>query len=184
MIQYIKFGQNPSFGSRDRLQTSLFGQNFTFKVLVWPWKWGQGHQNLITSFPCPIDVSVCLVKIHQLAQEIVCRQGSFLIIIVWQPWKFGQGHQNLINSFNYPNNTIHIVWPESIIWFKRYCAENFFCSKFDIQSAGVTLKMIPRSSKSNHFFPMSQLCFCVSLVKIHHLVQETECRKGSFLQSL
>ena len=26
MIQYIKFGQNPSFGSRDRVQTSFFGQ--------------------------------------------------------------------------------------------------------------------------------------------------------------
>ena len=25
---------------------------------------------------------------------------------------------------------------------------------------------------SNHFFPMSQWCFCVSLVKIHQLVQE------------
>ena len=30
-------------------------------------------------------------------------------------------------------------------------------SKFDIQSAGVTLKMRPRSPKSNHFFPMSKL---------------------------
>ena len=26
MLQYIKFGQNPSFVSRDRVQTSFFGQ--------------------------------------------------------------------------------------------------------------------------------------------------------------
>ena len=32
MIQYIKFGQNPSFCSRGRLH--YFGQNLTFKVLV------------------------------------------------------------------------------------------------------------------------------------------------------
>ena len=61
--------------------------------------------------------------------------------IVWWPWKFGQGHQNLINSFNYPNDTIHKVWPESMIWFKRQGADKLFWSKFDIQSAGVTLKM-------------------------------------------
>ena len=47
-----------------------------------------------------------------------------------------------------------------------------FWSKFDIQSAGVTLKMRSRSSKSNHFFPMSHWCFCVSLVKIHQLFQD------------
>ena len=43
----------------------------------------------------------------------------FTVFIVWWSWKLGHGHQNLINSFNYPNYTIHKVWPESIIWFKR-----------------------------------------------------------------
>ena len=69
MIQYIKFGHNPSFCSRDMVQTNFFGQNLTFKMLVWPWKWGQGHQNLIISFLCLSGV----VKIHQLIQEIECR---------------------------------------------------------------------------------------------------------------
>ena len=33
-------------------------------------------------------------------------------------YKLGQGHQNLIdNHFNYPSDTIHKVWPESIIWY-------------------------------------------------------------------
>ena len=30
MLQYMKFGQNPSFGSRLRVQTSFFCQNFSF----------------------------------------------------------------------------------------------------------------------------------------------------------
>ena len=85
------------------------------------------------------------------------------------------------NLFNYPNDTIHQVWPESIIWFKRYGADKFFWLKFDIQSAGATLKMRSRSPKSNNFFLMSHWCFCASLVKIHPLVQEIECRQCSFL---
>ena len=104
-----------------------------------------------------------LVRIHLLIQEIECRQDSFLVFIVWWPWKLGQSHQNLINSFNYPNDTIDKIWPESCIWFKR-------------QGAGVTLKMRPRSPKSNDFFPMSQWCFCASLVKITYWFRRWECR--------
>ena len=59
MIPNIKVCWNPSFGSRDMVQTSFFWSKFeNFEVLVWPWKWYQGHQNLITSFPCPNNVSV------------------------------------------------------------------------------------------------------------------------------
>ena len=58
-------------------------------------------------------------QIHQWTQEM-CRQGSFLVLMVRWPWQLGQGHKNLFNSFNYPSDTIHNVWPESIIWFKRY----------------------------------------------------------------
>ena len=55
-----------------------------------------------------------------------------------------------------------------------------FYSRYSV----VTLKIWSRSPKSKHFFPMSQWCFCVSSVKIHQLVEEIECRQGSFLQSL
>ena len=37
---------------------TFFYQNLSFKVPVWPCKWDQGHQNLITSFPHPNDVAV------------------------------------------------------------------------------------------------------------------------------
>ena len=33
---------------------AVFGQNLTFKVLMWTCKWGQGHQHNITSNPVPI----------------------------------------------------------------------------------------------------------------------------------
>ena len=58
MIQYIKFGQNPSFVSKEVQSSFLWSTFENFKVLVWPWKWGQGHQNLITSFPRPNNVPV------------------------------------------------------------------------------------------------------------------------------
>ena len=103
---------------------------------------------------------------------------------MWRPWKLGQGHENLINSFNYPNDKIHKVWPEYIIWFKQRVQTSFLGSKFDIRSAGVTLKMRSWSPKSNHFFLMSLRYFCASSVKIHQLIQEIECRKSSFYSLL
>ena len=39
--------ENPSTGSKDILLTKL-----------WPWKWGQGHQNLISSSACHNNISV------------------------------------------------------------------------------------------------------------------------------
>ena len=130
MIQYIKFGQNPSFGPRDRVQTNLFGQNLTFKVLVWPWKWGKCHQNLILSSPCSV---VFLCKFGQnppiCSGERVQKMLIFTTIIVWWSWKLGQGHENLIISFNYYNDTIHIVWPESTVWFNRWSADKLLLVK-------------------------------------------------------
>ena len=80
---------------------------------MWPWKWGQGHQNLIIiSFLCLRGVSVQVwSKSTDWFRRWECRQGSFYSLIVWWPWKLGQGQQNLIYSFNYPNDTIHKVWP-------------------------------------------------------------------------
>ena len=45
-------------------------------------------------------------------------------------------------------------------------------------SLSLTLKMGSRSSKSNHFFSMSQQYRCTSLVKIHTFIQETGCRQA------
>ena len=63
----------------------------------------------------------------------------FTVFILWWHWKLGQGHKNLINSFKYPSNTIHKVWPESIIWSKRQSAHKLFWPKFDSQMTLVFL---------------------------------------------
>ena len=59
----------------------------------------------------------------------VQRRLIFTVFKVWWPWTLGQGHQNLIKSFNYPNDTIYKVWPECIIWSKRYSADKLFLVK-------------------------------------------------------
>ena len=90
---------------------------------------------------------------HELVQEIGVQiqesadsgdksadKAIFTVFIVWWPWELGQGFQNIINSFNYTNDTIHEVWPESIIWFKRQSTDTFFGQNLTF-SAGVTLKI-------------------------------------------
>ena len=41
-------------------------------------------------------------------------------------------------------------------------------------------KIKSMSQKFNHFLSISQWCFCTSLIKIHLLIQEIECRQCSF----
>ena len=86
----------------------------------------------------------------------------FTVFIVCWPWKLGQGHQNLINSFNYPNDTIHKVWSESIIWFKRWCADKLFFGQ------NVTFKMLVWSWKwgQGHQNLISFSCFSGVLVHV------------------
>ena len=50
-----KFGQNPFICSED-----IASENLIWSVFMgwWPWKWGQGHQNLINSFTPPNHVSM------------------------------------------------------------------------------------------------------------------------------
>ena len=102
-----------------------------------------------------------------------------LVLIVWWPWKLGQGHQNLFKSFDYPNDTVHKVWSESIIWFKRQGADKTFLVKIWHWKCWCDLENETMSPKSNHFFLPSQWCVCASLVKIHALVQKVECRQNA-----
>ena len=127
MIQYIKFGRNPSFGSRDRVQTSFLWSKFDIQSVGMILKWGQDHQNLIISFPCLSGVSVQVwSKFTNWFRRQSADKPQFTVFKVWCPWKLDQGHQNLINSFNYPNDTIHKVWPESIICSRDKVQTSFF----------------------------------------------------------
>ena len=60
------------------------------------------------------------------------------------------GHQNLINSFPLPNNVSMQVWSKSIQWFRRQPTESIY---WTFQSDAVTLKIRPRSPKSNPLVP-------------------------------
>ena len=83
MIQHkvIQVGLNQSFVSRYRVQTSVFRQNLTFKVLVWPWKWGQDHQNQIILYRFHIHLTK-FITVHptfwQLVRKIKTRNQCFL----------------------------------------------------------------------------------------------------------
>ena len=101
-----------------------------------------------------------LVKIHQFIQEIKCRQVSFYNLCSVVTLKIRPRSRKLI---------LLII---SMIQYIRFGQNPSFGSR----NVNVT--------KIQSFFPMSQWCFYASLVKIHQLVQETECRQGSFLQSL
>ena len=74
MLQYMK-GKNPSFGSRDKMHKTFFRstfENFTVIILWWPWKLGQGHQDLIKSL---IHTNVTVyMNFGHLLQEM---QASF-----------------------------------------------------------------------------------------------------------
>ena len=51
------------------------------------------------------------------------------------------------------------------------CTQTFYCinkAQFLSIYNVVTLKIRPRSSKSNHFFPPSWWCICASVVKFNH----------------
>ena len=89
---------------------------------------------------------------------------------------------NLIKVTNIQwNLTINMMRYINVEWihclFQEAMCRQAFRSKFDTQSAGVTLKIRPRSPKSNYFFPLSLQCVCANLVKIHLLVRTTEFRR-------
>ena len=87
---------------------------------LWPWKLGQGHQNLISLCPIYVYRLANLVTFHPMVCEITCRQTLFGLILV--DWKSDQGHQNLFSFLSCPNVISMQIWLKSASWFMRYCA--------------------------------------------------------------
>ena len=70
-----------------------------------------------------------------------------VFIGLW-PRKLGQGQQNLINFLLIcHNDTIHKVWPEPIIQFKRKQVKTQFGSKFDISKCWCNLENKVKATK-------------------------------------
>ena len=71
MIQYIKFGQIPSFGSRDRMQTRCFWPKFYIQSADVTLKMRSRSPKSNHFFPMSQGcLHASLVKIHLLVQEI------------------------------------------------------------------------------------------------------------------
>ena len=124
------------------------------------------------------------IQFFPLSQWCFCTS-----LIKIHPWL--DKKQSADKAHSYSLNSVVTLKTIPIIQFRKFGQNSSFCSrdkhfwsKFDIQKAGMTLKMRLMSPKSNHFFPLSQWCFCACFIKIHLLVQEIEYRQGSFLQSL
>ena len=65
-----------------------------------------------------------------------------------------------------------LVWSNSIYWFMRQSAyRTHLLSIYNV----VTLKIRSMSPESNHVFPLSWWCICVSLVKFQPLIKEIMC---------
>ena len=86
----------------------FFYQNLSFKVLVWPWKPGKGHKNLI--FPqSQWCIGASLVKFHLLIHEIKCSPGSLFsspelcsgwaIVITFRPSSVHPSVRPSVNNF-------------------------------------------------------------------------------------
>ena len=117
--------QNPSFGSRDRVQTSFFWSNFD-NSKCWcdlenEVKITKAHFYSLYRVTLKIrsrspksnqifKPSQRYNRIRHLVQEIGCRQVFF-----WSKFY----NSNLITSFSRPNNMSVQVWPKPTHWFKR-----------------------------------------------------------------
>ena len=78
MIQYIMFDRKPSFGSRNRVQTSFFWSKYDIQSVGVTLKI-KSRSPKSNHFFSMSKWCFCasLVKIHQFVQEIECREGSF-----------------------------------------------------------------------------------------------------------
>ena len=142
---------------------------------------GQGHQNLISSFPC----------LNNTAVQVWSNPFIYLGDRV---------HTNHFPTNLSPPVTLKIESrsPKSnqFFYMSQHCRcaslvksyaflQEIGCGQAIFQNLNppVTLQMESRSPKSNQFFYMSQQYRCASLVKIYSFLQEKGCGQAFFQQS-
>ena len=145
-------------------------------------KFDQGYWHLINSFPHSNNLSLAVLSkfMHWFTKHTAGKAhfyslNNVLTMIIGSR----SPNSDQIVYLSHWYNTWSLVWIHHFVQ-QVECRQALVESKFYIQSADVTLKMRPRSSKSNHLFLLFQRNFFASLVKIHPLVREMECRQGSF----
>ena len=141
-----------------------------FRVPVWPWKWGQGHLNLINSSPSPNNVSmrVWSKSIHWFRKwrtETIFWTLQSASVTLEIRSRSSKSNQLVPSSKQYISASLVKSHP---LFQKKTHGSQFRT----FQSAAVTLKIRPISPKSNKLFPSIQQCIYASFVKIHRLVQK------------
>ena len=142
-----------------------------------PWKWDKGHQNLITSFPNPNDLSVLIWSnsIYWFMKQSAHKVHFFSIYRVVTFKIMSRSPKS--NQFSPPSwGCIYAGLVKfQLLVNEIMCTQTFYCiSKAHFSSINnvVTLKIRSRSPKANHIFPPSLWCICASLVKFQPLVKE------------
>ena len=155
MLQYMKFGQNPSFGSRYRVPIIFFVQNDNSKC------WCDFQNEIKVTKIQPLFFSVPIMCLWKLSQnlhigsgyKVQTRSNATSMPMPTPtgsaPKAIGKGHQILITSLPSSNTVSVQVWSKSTYWFTKQTAEK---THFDTRNSVVTLKIGSRSPKSNEFF--------------------------------
>ena len=96
-------------------------------------KFGQGYQNLITSFPHPNNVSLAdLSKSMHWFTRYTAAKAHFYSLNNMVTMKIGSKSPNsdqIVYLVIYPSDTIHEAWSEPIIWFKSFGADKILLSQ-------------------------------------------------------
>ena len=99
----------------------LFWSEFDIQSVVWPWKWGQGHQNLIINFSCLSGVSVQVWSKSTIwfkrSSAVKAHFYSLYSVVTLKIRSRSPTSNHFF--FNYSSDTIHKILPEYTIWFKR-----------------------------------------------------------------
>ena len=115
---------------------------------------GQGHQNQISSCPCPNNIAVCVwsKSIHSFKSQDADKPFSNNLS---PPMTLKMGSRSPKSHQSYPcsNNISVQVWSKSINSFRRYGADMPFPN---ILKPCVTLKIRSMSPKSIQFLSMSK----------------------------
>ena len=165
---FWQFCQNPCIGSLLRQITNKAHFYSLDSVVIL--KFDHGHLNCITSFPHHNNLSLAVwsKSMHWFTRYTADKVHFYSLNSV-VTLKIGSQSPNSdqIVYLSQLHNTWSLAWNHHLVQDIE-CRQALAESKFDIRSANVTLKMRPRSPKYNHFFYLSQWCFCVSLFNSIH----------------
>ena len=162
----MKFGQNQSFSSRGRVQTSFFWlklEIFTVFIVWWPWKFDHGHKKSNQIFKPSQSYNIWFGQNPSFGSRdrvLTSFFGqnlkyfySFYSVVTLKIWSWSPKSNQIFKPSQSYNNIWSLARIRHLVQ-EIGCRQAFLVKIWKFQSADVTLKM--RSQKSNHFFPPSK----------------------------